>query len=249
LTLAVQLPAGPNPAPATRGIQLVGDRNLYLRTIGAAAVASLRGADDIANEFPAGADETDEQEACRRTSSGALDFSKWRPCGHYARDGTLRRELTSHIWLSRRSRPSRRHSRRAICETPHVSRYPDRAAEDFRISNPIEDLASAPRLERHRCARGGKLRTGARHRISRRSPALLESNPGRRASRSIRASTAQRHIFASLIGFRPRQLPHPPIDLAGCELHLREIGTLFEPDATMPRAYRGRRETSGEYPQ
>ena len=180
----------------------------------------------------------------------APSLGVWNHAGNaISRDGALRRERNSRIWSCRRSRPSRHRSRRAIYETLPILRFPDRASEGFRISNPAEAPASAPRLERHRCARGGKLRTGARHRISRRSPALLESNPGRRASRSIRASTAQRHIFASLIGFRPRQLPHPPIDLAGCELHLREIGTLFEPDATMPRAYRGRRETSGEYPQ
>jgi hypothetical protein len=39
------------------------------------------------------------------------------------------------------------------------------------------------------------------------------------------------------------------IGQAGCELQLREQGALFEPDATMTRMYRGRRETFGEYPQ
>ena len=37
------------------------------------------------------------------------------------------------------------------------------------------------------------------------------------------------------------------VGVAGCEFQLRRVSALFEPDATTTRAYRGRREGSGEY--
>jgi len=84
----------------------------------------------------------------------------------------LRRARNSQIWSADRSRPSRHHNRRAIGETRLMLRFPGRAAEGFRISNHNEAPACAPRLERHRCARGGTFRTVVRRRVSRRGPAL-----------------------------------------------------------------------------